>query len=370
MKTFSSSFNTATRTLVAAFLLFMTGCTEEHSEDNTELPALKEAYEGSFRVGAALNSRQVDGELPEATQVITRHFNSITPENLLKFSSIHPEPDLYNFDPADRYVSFGEEHGMFIVGHTLVWHQQTTEWVFENDGGEPTREELLQRMQDHITTVVGRYQGRIDGWDVVNEAVTDEGGRRETQWHQIIGEDYVEKAFQYARQADPGAELYYNDYNLWKPSKRAAAIELVRGLQDKGIRVDGIGMQSHLLLDSPSIEQIEESIIAFAELGVRVHITELDVDVLPRNQEGDADPYREGLPDSVQQQLADRYASLFGLFLKHSDKIDRVTFWGVNDGQSWLNNFPVRGRTNYPLLFDRNYNPKPALEAVLSVAGQ
>ncbi|MFH5831200.1 endo-1,4-beta-xylanase [Halalkalibaculum sp. DA384] len=369
-------------------LLLLAGCqVRENSQNESELNSLARAYQDQFNIGVALNRFQVEGETPEATPLITNHFNSITPENLLKWERVHPQPDEYNFGPADCFVEFGEKNEMFIVGHTLVWHSQVPDWVFKDENGEDLgREALLQRMKAHIDSVAGRYRGRIDGWDVVNEAVLDEGGMRETKWYQIIGEDYVEKAFEYADQAAPDAELYYNDYNLWKPEKRQAAIDLVKRLQEKGIRIDGIGMQAHLKIDHPPVQMVEESIEAFAGLGVKVMITELDIDVLPGKGEVSADvgsaedagdtvpealnPYREGLPDSVQQQLTDRYVELFELFKKHRNKISRVTFWGLNDGQSWLNNFPIPGRTNYPLLFDREYQPKPALEAVLDVANE
>ncbi|MDQ3292392.1 MAG: endo-1,4-beta-xylanase, partial [Bacteroidota bacterium] len=272
---------------------------------------------------------------------------------------------------------------MFIVGHTLVWHQQTPDWVFEDEAGKPvSREVLLKRMENHISTVVGRYKGKINGWDVVNEAIADQGGQmRPTKWLSIIGEDFAEKAFEYAHKADPKAELYYNDYSLYRPDKREGTIRLVKSLQAKGIKVKAIGMQGHYGLTVPTIEQIEESIVAFSKLGVEVNFTELDIDVLPnpsRRQGADiaetfgADEkfnvYTNGLPDSVQQKLTKRYADLFTLFKKHRDKIGRITFWGVTDANSWLNNWPIKGRTSYPLLFDRQYQPKPAFQAILKTA--
>ncbi|WP_162053475.1 endo-1,4-beta-xylanase [Pontibacter pamirensis] len=352
-------------------------------QTNTEVPAtLKEAYKDEFYVGAALNGRQVSGRDPQAVTLIEKHFNTISPENLLKWESVHPKPDTYNFEPADNYVALGEQNDMFVVGHTLVWHNQTPDWVFEDEQGNPvSKEVLLKRMEDHINAVAGRYKGRIDSWDVVNEALNDDGTLRKSKWHEIIGEEYLAKAFEFARQADPDMQLYYNDYNLWKPAKRDGAVRLVRSLQEKGIKVDGIGMQGHYGLEAPSLEDIEASIKAFSDLGVKVSFTEVDIDVLP-NPSGRAgadidatfdfdekyNVYTTGLPDSVQQQLTQRYAELFELFSKHSDKIDRVTFWGVTDNDSWLNNWPIRGRTSYPMLFDRQYQPKPAYNAVLEVA--
>lgn len=356
-------------------LIFMVLASQkaESPQDKGDQLALKAAYGDAFKVGAALNSSHVTGGDSKAVDIITRHFNTITPENIFKFGPVHPAPDEYAFEEADQYVKFGEKQEMFIVGHNLVWHMQTPDWVFRTEeGGMPTRGQLLERMRDHIHTVVGRYKERIDGWDVVNEAITDNGRWRETRWKQIIGKDYVEKAFQFAREADPGAELYYNDYNLWKPSKRDAVIELVKELLDKDIKIDGIGMQAHLDLSYPPVDMIEESIEAFSDLGLKVMITELDIDVLPdpddsEDRREDIDPYADRLPDSVRQTFTRRYAELFELFKKHQDKIDRVTFWGVHDGQSWLNYWPVKGRTNYPLLWDRDYKPKPALETIIKL---
>ncbi|RTQ48235.1 endo-1,4-beta-xylanase [Hymenobacter gummosus] len=347
-------------------------------------PALKDVYKKDFYVGAALNQRQSSGQDAQATALIRQQFNTISPENLLKWGPVHPRPGQYNFQPADAYVAFGQQHKMFIIGHTLLWHQQTPKWVFEDEAGQPvSREVLLQRLQEHIRTVVGRYKGKIQGWDVVNEAIDDQqGALRKTKWLEILGEDFAAKAFEFAHQADPKAELYYNDYSLYRPEKREGVIRLVKGLQAKGIKVTAIGMQGHYGLRQPTIEQVEASIVAFAKLGVRVNFTELDIDVLPnpsRRQGADVsenyaadpryNPYPAGLPDSVQQQLARRYADLFALFHKHRDVIDRVTLWGVTDADSWLNNWPIRGRTSYPLLFDRRYQPKPALPAVLQATG-
>jgi endo-1,4-beta-xylanase len=345
---------------------------------------LKDVFKGDFYVGAALNGGHAYEKDTKGVAIIQRQFNSISPENLLKWENVHPKPEVYNFEPADKYVALGERHNMYIVGHALVWHNQTPKWVFENGNGkDASREVLLKRMQDHISTVAGRYKGKINSWDVVNEALNDDGTLRQSKWLQIIGEDYLQKAFEAARQADPQMELYYNDYNLWKPAKRDGAVRLVRSLQEKGIKVDGVGMQGHYGLESPSLEEIEASILAFSRLGVKVSFTELDIDVLPNpsNRQGaDIDAtfdfdekynvYTDGLPDDVQQKLAARYAEIFGLFLKHSDKIDRVTFWGVTDNDSWLNNWPIKGRTSYPMVFDRNYQPKPAFEAILKAAAK
>jgi len=341
---------------------------------------LKEAFEDDFRMGAAISTGQALGRNPVAMELAAQQFNSISPENLLKWGSGHPRPDQYNFAPVDSFVAFGDRHDMFVVGHTLVWHTQVPQWVFQDDAGQPlTRDALLARMKDHIDTVVGRYRGRIQGWDVVNEALLDDGTLRPTPWLQIIGEDYIEKAFEYAHAADPEAELYYNDYNLWKPAKREGAARIVNNLKARGIPVHGIGMQGHYGIDYPMTDLIEAAIVSFAATGAKVHVTELDIDMLPNptgRQGADIgdpippaegyDPYAAGLDEAGQQRLAQRYADIFRVFRKYDDEIERVTFWGLGDGDSWFNNWPMRGRTAYPLLFDRQYRPKLALEAVLN----
>ena len=344
--------------------------------------ALNVAFKNSFMVGAAINQNQFSERDPRGVTIITTQFNSITAENALKWESVHPEPGKYNFEGPDRYVAFGEKYHMFIVGHTLVWHNQTPRWVFEDASGKPIdRQTLLERMRDHIHTVVGRYKGRIKGWDVVNEALDEDGTLRQSPWMKIIGEDYLVKAFEFAHEADPAAQLYYNDYSLENEAKRKGAVELIKKLKARAVPIYAIGLQGHDKMDWPSAQQQADTIAAFASLGLKVNITELDIDVLPRaSQHRGADislnvelqtqlnPYPNGLPDSVQQALAKRYAELFTIFVNYRDVIDRVTFWGVTDGDSWLNGWPVRGRTSYPLLFDRNGKPKPAYTAVIKTA--
>ena len=359
-----------------AIALTITGAA--HAQPTT----LKDAFQGIFRVGAALNQSQFEEKDAREVAIVAAQFNTISPENALKWESIHPRPDGYNFDPADRYVAFGEKYKMFIVGHNLVWHSQVPAWVFKDAQGEPlSRDALLERMHEHIRAVVGRYKGHIGGWDVVNEALNEDGTLRKSQWLNIIGEDYIAKAFQFAHEADPSAELYYNDYSLENEPKRKGAVELIKKLKAQNIPVTAIGLQGHDKLDWPSAQQQADTIEAFAALGIKVCITELDVDVLPRKAPGnsadisatttggaDTNPYTAGLPDAMQQALAKRYAELFSIFVKYRASISRVTFWGVTDGGSWLNNFPIRGRTNYPLLFDRDGKPKPAFHAVMSTA--
>jgi endo-1,4-beta-xylanase len=342
--------------------------------------ALRDAFKNDFLIGASLNRNQIYEKDARVTALIVSQFNTITPENILKWALVHPAPDKYDFEVADRYVAFGEKHGMFIIGHTLVWHNQTPAWVFQDDKGNATnRETLLKRLRDHITTVVGRYKGRIKGWDVVNEALNQNGMMRQSPWMKIIGEDYLAKAFEFAHEADPDAQLYYNDYDLELPAKRKGAVALITRLKAQGVPIAAIGLQNHNQMNWPSVADEDATISAFERLGIKVNITELDVDVLPRPTRPGADyaldipatpqlnPYTNRLPDAVQRRFAKRYAELFRIYLKHRDVIDRITFWCVTDGDSWLNNWPIKGRTNYPLLFDRDGQPKPAFDAVVKL---
>lgn len=378
----------------STMVLFVASCLSLTSGKSalSATPALKDVFAEQFRVGAAIGTHQVLGHEPGTLELVAQQFNTITPENLLKWSEVHPEPIRYHFEPADRLVEFGQRHDMFIVGHTLVWHNQTPTWAFEGIDGRPLdRDTALARIKEHISTVVGRYRGRIHAWDVVNEAIDDQGrlrtgpvgppGRRGAPWHAAIGDDYIEQAFRFAHAADPNAELYYNDYNEWYPAKIEAISNLVRSMQAKGIRIDGVGLQGHWGMDYPTLEEIDHMLTEYGKLGVKLMITELDISVLPPAQPGTGaeatlqaaggrgdDPYADALPPSMQQVLAERYAAIFRLFVKHADKIDRVTFWGVHDGHSWRNHWPVRGRTDYPLLFDRQLQPKPAFKAVIQTA--
>lgn len=346
-------------------------------------PALKDVFRDDFYIGVAPNIDQLSGKEPDALALVEKHFNSITPENILKWEKVHPQPNRYDFEPVDRYVALGEKNGMFIVGHPLIWDKQTPDWVFQDESGKSLdRDNLLERMKEHISTIVGRYKGRIHSWDVVNEAITSDGRFRKSKWLEIIGEDYVAKAFEYAHQADPNAQLYYNDYNMWKKDQYEAVSRLIQNLQSKSIRIDGIGIQGHWGLGYPSLEEIETFIRALKKLGVKLMITELDVSVLPVADEYEGkdissldsalrkklNPYTDALPETIQKDLANRYADLFSVFLKYRDNISRVTFWAVHDGQSWRSYSPLKGRTDYPMLFDRQCGCKPAFDAVVNAA--
>jgi endo-1,4-beta-xylanase len=349
-----------------------------------EAPTLKDAFKNDFLIGAALNASQFSEENRMEASIVKQQFNCISPENCLKWESVHPEPGRFDFSQADRYVAFGQNNGMTVIGHNLIWHNQTPKWVFEDDQGNPVdRATLLARMHDHIFTVVGRYRGKIHGWDVVNEAVDEDGSLRQSPWFKILGEGYLLKAYQFAHEADPGAELYYNDYSLENMPKQRGAIALIKKLQSQGVRIAAVGLQGHYNMNWPSTHDIDETISAFATLGVKVNVTELDINMLPsptRSQaaevamhfalRGDLNPYTNGLPDAVEQQLAHRYSDIFRVFLKDRAEINRVTFWGVTDGDSWLNDWPIRGRTSYPLLFDRSGQAKAAFTAVIKTVAQ
>jgi endo-1,4-beta-xylanase len=352
-------------------------------------PALKDVFKDAFVMGTAVNNAIVSGNDAASQALVLRHFGSITAENVMKAGPINPKPGVWNFGPADAFVDFGEARRMFIVGHTLVWHNQTPAWFFQNEAGVPNSPQAqIERMRAHIEGVAGRYKGRVHAWDVVNEVIDNDGSYRPTTWVKAVGngDELVKAAFRFASQYAPGAELYYNDFNAWRPAKRDGIVRMVKMLQSEGIRIDGVGMQGHWGLNYPRTEHIEAAIDAYAALGVKVMITELDVDVLPLTREGQIigtvmsdpqfqleefeaylDPYRDGLPEAVDQQAARRWEELFRIFYGRRDKIDRVTLWGVHDGLSWKNNYPVPGRTNYPLLFGRDRQPKRAFDAVVAV---
>lgn len=346
--------------------------------------SLKDVFKRDFVVGAAINAGQITGRDERGDGIVEAQFNSISPENALKWESVHPLPGKYNFTLADQYVDFGQKHGMYIVGHNLVWHNQVPGWVFRDDEGNLlSRDALLKRMREHIFTVVGRYKGKIQSWDVVNEALNDDGTMRQSLWEKIIGDDYVAKAFEYAHEADPQAQLTYNDYDLENPAKRKGAIALIKKLQAEGVPITSVGLQNHDNLTQPTAEQEDATISAFGALGLKVAISELDIDVLPAGGHQDSadvnlhiaqnpklNPYVNGLPEGVQQKLARRYADLFRVFVKHAGVVTRVTFWGVTNRNSWLNNQPVWGRINYPLLFRRDGDPTPAFYAVVNTASR
>lgn len=362
---------------IALSALLLLSCSQK--TEHADISTLKEAFEGKFYFGAAINVDQITGKDLKATQVLKEHFNSIVAENCMKSMYLQPKEGEFFFDEADQFVALGEELDMQIIGHTLIWHSQAPSWFFTDENGKDvSREVMIERMKNHITTVVSRYKGRVKGWDVVNEAILDDGSWRESKFYKIIGEDFVKYAFQFAHEADPDAELYYNDYSMANEGRRNGVIAMVKSLQEQGIRIDGIGMQAHLGMEYPSVEDFEKSLLAFSELGVKSMITELDLSILPNPRrdvgadvatgfeyQKEMNPYVDGLPVEIEQQWQARYMDFFKLFIKHSDKISRVTTWGIADSNSWKNDWPMQGRTDYPLLFDRNYEAKSILNAII-----
>lgn len=337
--------------------------------------ALRDALKDKFYLGTALSVAQLTGGDTLSERVARENFSAVVPENCMKSMFLQPREGEFFFDEADKFVAWGEANGMWITGHCLVWHSQAPLWLCTDEsGGNVSPETLTERLRSHITTVVSRYRGRIKGWDVVNEAILEDGSWRKSKLYEILGEEFIPLAFRFAHEADPDAELYYNDYSMAFEGKRNAVVQLVKTLKERGLRIDAVGMQGHIGMDYPQLEEFEKSMLAFAEAGVKVMVTELDLTVLPSPQPnvGAAveasfayrqalNPYAAGLPDSVAAAWTSRMADFFRLFLKHHDKLTRVTLWGVCDDDSWRNGWPVPGRTDYALLFDRNGNPKPVV---------
>jgi endo-1,4-beta-xylanase len=337
---------------------------------------LKQAAGEKMLIGAAVTPRDFEDE--KHAGLLAEQFNSLTAENDFKPASLQPERGKFTFENADKIADFAQKHGQKLIGHTLLWHNQSPAFLFQDENKQPLpREKALENLKTHIDMVVKHFGDKVVGWDVVNEAIADEGEYlRDTPARKAIGDDFVVQAFKLAQAANPDVELYYNDYNIEAPYKRPKALRLIKELKEAGCRVDGVGIQGHWLIDSPSVKEIDESIRAYADLGMKVMITELDVDVLPRKkggadvsatEKGGLDPYQSGLPADVQQKLAKRYRELFTMLAKHRDAgtLTRVTFWGFYDGHTWLNDWPTRGRTNHPMPWDRQLKPKPALSAIV-----
>lgn len=374
---------TFTRTTVASFLataaLIMSGATVAQ-EKNT----LKDALKDKFLIGTAINTSQAAGKDKEGVRIIKKQFNAVVAENCMKSAVIHPKEDQYNFTQADEFVDFATKNNLYPTGHTLLWHSQLSRWFcVDKDGKNVSPEVLKQRIKDHITTIVSRYKGRIKGWDVVNEAIEDNGSYRKTKFYEILGEEYIPLAFQYAQEADPEAELYYNDYSMAAPGRREGVVKMIKMLKDRGIRIDAVGMQGHVGMDYPEIGEFEKSMLAFSNAGVKIMITEMDLTVLPSPRKNigaevsanfkynkEMNPYPDGLPADVDKAWNERMNDFFRLFLKHQDIITRVTMWGVADQDSWRNDWPMRGRTDYPLLFNRQYQPKPVVDMIIKEANK
>ena len=360
-------------TICTATLLIV-ACASSRNAMAQKVVSLKDVFKNDFVIGTALNARQIEEKDSKAALLVPLQFNTATPENIMKAEVIHPQWDTYQFNLADKLIAYGKKNNIKINGHTLIWHSQLPQFVHNIQSVDSFKTFFT----NHINTVAGRYSGKVFSWDVVNEALNEDGTMRQSIFLDKLGDNYVTEAFRLAQAASPNTELYYNDYNNEQPAKRAGCLALIKKIKQAGVRIDGVGIQGHWHIGKIPLKEIEESIIQYTALGIKVMITELDIEVLPRNDEGadvsqrmkeepSINPYKNGLPDKVQQQLAKDYEALFKLFLKYPGKVTRVTFWGVDDGQSWLNNWPVKGRVNYPLLFDREFKPKPAFYKVIAL---
>jgi endo-1,4-beta-xylanase len=327
-----------------------------------ESSGLKDYYADYFPIGSAVSPAVLTG--PEK-DLILQNFNSLTAENVMKMGRIHPREDQYDWEPADQIVNFAMSNKMKMRGHTLVWHNQTPDWIFKNaDGSQVDKETLLKRMKEHITQVVTRYKGKIYAWDVVNEAIDDDPSKfyRDSPWYQICGEEFIAKAFQYAHEADPDALLFYNDYNTEKPTKRDNIIKMVKQLLDAKVPIHGVGLQGHWSIYDPSEEALRESLKKFSALGLPLQITELDISVYrpeSTRREKRADE-SDAFTAEMEQMQIEKYKMAFKVLREFKGSVTSVTFWNVTDKRSWLDNFPVRGRKNYPLLFDQQMQPKKA----------
>ncbi len=342
--------------------------------------SLKEAVGDRFKIGVGVSEQTLSD--PKSAELIQRHFQILTPENCMKPQSIHPAEDQWDFDATDRFVSFAKSRNLEVVGHCLVWAKddRTDEWMKRGRGDEVvSKEVLLQRIEKHVETVVGRYHETATMWDVVNEALSDgsEGYLRDSIYTQATGIEFVETAFRAARKKDPDALLIYNDYNCHFPEKRQKLIRLLTELKERGVPVNAYGMQGHFELGDRSLTQLRETFETLRKLDIKIVVSELDIDVVTRGrwwaengkfrEELKAyDPYKNGLPSDIEEQQIHQYAALFRIFCEYEDIIARVSFWNLHDGESWLNYFPWQ-RTNHPLLFDRELKTKPAYDKVIEV---
>ncbi|GAA3955959.1 endo-1,4-beta-xylanase [Pedobacter ginsengiterrae] len=328
---------------------------------------LKDFYSNYFPVGVAVGLRNLRGD---ESVLIKKQFNSLTAENAMKMAPLQPKEGEFYWKAADSIVNFAIKNGIKIRGHNLCWHQQTPDWMFKDGDKQVSKETLLKRLKTHINTVVGRYKGIFYAWDVVNEAIDDNPANslRNSKWFEICGEDFITKAFEYAHEADPGAKLYYNDYNSELPEKRERIYKLLKSLKDKGVPIDGVGLQAHWSLKSPTEADLRTAIERYSALGLKIQFTELDISIYP--WEKDRRAKRPGESDQFTADLearqAAKYAMVFNVFRAYKDVITNVTFWNVSDRHSWLDEYPVMGRKNYPLLFDANLQPKKAYWEVIN----
>ena len=349
-------------------LVFFVLCLLDHKAMSQQTDGLQSIYADYFTIGASVSPKNLENQGEKA--LILNEFGSLTAENVMKMGPIHPEPNKYNWEPADAIVNFAQDNQMKMRGHTLIWHNQHPDWFFVDEKGKQiNKKELYKRMKQHITDVVTRYKGKIYAWDVVNEAISDNAQqvhREDSPFYKIAGEEYIEKAFEFAHEADPNALLFYNDYNATAPLKSKKIYDLVKRLKDKGTPIHGIGLQGHWNIFDPSEEDIRSALDLYSSLGLDIQITELDISVYKGEsqrralKEGENDKF---LPELEQKQI-EMYTMIFEVFRDYKEVISAITFWNVSDRSTWLDNFPVRGRKNYPLLFDQKFERKKAYEAV------
>jgi endo-1,4-beta-xylanase len=340
------------------------------TQDIDEAESLAETYSGYFPIGAAVGSDHLSDY---DTVLLKKHFSSLTAENDMKPARTINAPGAYSFEAGDKIIEFAEENEMLVRGHVLVWHQQTPEWFFRDSSGTfLTKEKLLERQKAYINDVLQHYRGKIYAWDVVNEAISDKKGefyREDTHWFRICGEEFIENAFITAREADPEIKLFYNDYNLIDPDKAQKVFEMAKEFLERGIPIDGIGMQGHWTLEDVNAEKLAKSIDLFASLGLEVQITELDISIYPFYHNRHKDSLQQNIiefTEDLETRQAEKYGEVFKVLREKSDKVTNVTFWGVADNKTWLSHYFVEGRTDYPLLFDINYEPKKAFEELMN----
>lgn len=351
---------------VLTLLLIITGVNAQPLASQGK--GLKDYYKDYFPIGVAVSPRALK---TDEASLIRAEFNSITPENAMKMGPVHPQEHEYFWKDADSIVAFAQRNKMKMRGHTLCWHNQTPRWMFTDAKGDTvSKPVLLQRLKEHITTVVSRYKGKIYAWDVVNEVISDKADEvyRKSAWYKICGEDFISQAFRYAHEADPDALLFYNDYNEIDPVKREKIFKMVTDLKKAGVPIHGVGLQAHWAISEPSRDQLEKTLARFAESGLALQITELDISVYPKEhnaRQKRAEDFNQTFTAEKEQKQLEVYAMCFELFRKYKQHITGITFWNISDRGSWLDNFPVRDRKDYPLLFDKDLKPKKAYQAVV-----
>ncbi|MFC3364830.1 endo-1,4-beta-xylanase [Pedobacter fastidiosus] len=361
---------TKSRWICLSMMLIFSSCKSQQTITNyaSDHRGLKDFYKAYFPIGVAVGLKNLSGD---EAQLIKKQFNSITAENAMKMGSLQPKEGQFYWKDADSIVNFAVKNGIKIRGHNLCWHEQTPDWIFTGkDGKEVSKTVLLQRLKDHITAVVSRYKGKIYAWDVVNEAIDDDPNQfmRKSKWYQICGDEFIVKAFEYAHEADPNAKLYYNDYNTERPEKRERIYKFLKSLKDRGVPIDGIGLQAHWSLQEPTENELRTAIERYSSLGLKIQFTEVDMSIYPwEKDKRDRKPNEsDQFTTELAQKQATQYAMVFRVFREYKSVITNVTFWNISDKHTWLDEYPVMGRKNYPLLFDVNLQPKKAYWEVIN----